>query len=167
MVVAGQRKHGVGRRQIFWADKGGMEAGRPTEKGVVGRRARRRTGVRIAFAGRHTRMFVARQRRRPGMVVARQRKNGVGRRQIFWADKGGMEAGRPTEKGVVGRRARRRAGGMVTIDSMPTKTMCGRGSQATMPLRIKCNGILISTVKRGVGWARGGQLRDARSGPDE
>ncbi|KAJ7136970.1 hypothetical protein C8R44DRAFT_728902 [Mycena epipterygia] len=163
MVVAGQRKHGVGRRQIFWADKGGMEAGRPTEKGVVGRRARRHAGVRIAFAGRHTRMFVARQRRRPGMVVARQRKNGVGRRQIFWADKGGMEAGRPTEKGVVGRRARRRAGGMVTIDSMPTKTMCGRGRQATMPLRIKRDGILISAVKRGVGWARGGQLRDARS----
>ncbi|KAJ7120371.1 hypothetical protein C8R44DRAFT_877803 [Mycena epipterygia] len=88
-------------------------------------------------------MFVARQRRRPGMVVARQRKNGVGRQQIFWADKGGMEAGRPTEKGVVTSglgynptKATYGWGGSPTKATSghnysPTKTMYGYGSMPT------------------------------------
>ncbi|KAJ6602856.1 hypothetical protein DFH09DRAFT_1355039 [Mycena vulgaris] len=49
----------------------------------------------------------------------------------------------------------------------PTKTTCGHGAVLTKQYFIKRDGAPVTGVKRGVGWARGKQLRDAGSGRDE
>ncbi|KAJ6466095.1 hypothetical protein DFH09DRAFT_1112397 [Mycena vulgaris] len=49
----------------------------------------------------------------------------------------------------------------------PTKTTCGHGAVLTKQYFIKRDRAPVTGVKRGVGWARGEQLRDAGSGRDE
>ncbi|KAJ6464689.1 hypothetical protein DFH09DRAFT_1113023 [Mycena vulgaris] len=56
---------------------------------------------------------------------------------------------------------------MYRHSASPTKTMCGHGAVLTKQYFIKRDGAPVTGVKRGVGWARGEQLRDAGSGRDE
>ncbi|KAJ6475199.1 hypothetical protein DFH09DRAFT_1109232 [Mycena vulgaris] len=49
----------------------------------------------------------------------------------------------------------------------PTKTTCGHGAVLMKQYFIKRDRAPVTGVKRGVGWARGEQLRDAGSGRDK
>ncbi|KAJ6602855.1 hypothetical protein DFH09DRAFT_1069218 [Mycena vulgaris] len=124
-----------------------------------------------------------------------KRRTGSGRRPALLADKGGTKAVRPEDKGSVAptmatfgdvsgsTKATGGWGGSPTKvmsvhgcsptkttyrhSASPTKTTCGHGAVLTKQYFIKRDGAPVTGVKRGVGWARGKQLRDAGSGRDE
>ncbi|KAJ6522516.1 hypothetical protein DFH09DRAFT_1097097 [Mycena vulgaris] len=86
-----------------------------------------------------------------------KRRTGSGRQPALLADKGWTKAVPPEDKGSV-------APTMATFGGVSgsTKATGGWGGSPT-----KRDGAPVTGVKRGVGWARGEQLRDAGSGRDE